>query len=167
MKWGRIFLACLWICAIATSASATVTANSIVTTQNPKAYKAQVVNASGVVTLTATTNYVTVVTGGANGTKVVSLVCTSNDAASHNIAYGFIRSATFYPLGVAAIGSASATSVTSVNLLASGQTSGLAVDSDGNPYVLLESTDTLVAGVLTTAVTASDAVSCMATAADF
>lgn len=164
MKWGRVFLACLWMCAIATSAGA-VTANSIVTTQTPKGYKAQIVNGSGVVTLTATTNYVTVVTGAPS--KVVGLICTSNDAAAHNIAYGFIRSATFYPLGVAAIGSASAASVTSVNLFASGQTPGLAVDSDGNPYVLLESTDTLVAGVLTTAVTASDAVSCMATAADF
>lgn len=138
----------------------------------PKAYKAQITNASGVVTLVATTNFVTVATGATNGTRINALYCTSSDStvAGHNIAVGIVRSATLYPLGVIAIAQSTVTSTTQANVLTQLNANlTLPIDSDRNPFIHLESTDQLVVGVLTTAVqnTPGMAISCMSNGADF
>src|SRR5689334_16258532 len=75
---------------------AALTANSIVTTQNPKAYKAQITSASG-------TTAVSLITPGANGTKVISIICSNTDTAGYNVTFSVLRSAATYALGTVAI----------------------------------------------------------------
>lgn len=168
----RRLLVALALCLWAMPALATVTANSVVTAQTSQAPKVQILPGSLTVTLTSTTNFVTLYTGAANGSLVSSIICTSNDTASHNIVLGEEKAGaltTLLPISVTAIGSASATTVTNTgtNMLSGTAIPGLAQDSDGNPVFPLNANDVLVVGVLTTAVTASDAISCFAKAADF
>jgi hypothetical protein len=140
---------------------AAVTANSIVSTQIPKAYKAQLTNTSG-------TTAVNLVTPGSNGTKVISVVCSSTDSSGHNVTFSIARSSTSYVLGSVAI-AASAGSLAgtpSASILNATNIPGIPLDSDGNPYLFLEATDTLqmASG---SAVTAGKVISCNTVAADF
>ena len=104
-----------------------------------------------------TTAQKVVCTAGANGTKVVGLIASSDDAAVMNVQIWIKRSATSILLGTGRIAIASGTdgAVANVNLLSA--ITGLPVDNDGQPYLYLVSGDTLECAVLV-AVTAGDTI---------
>jgi hypothetical protein len=140
---------------------AAVTANSIITTQTPKAYKAQI-------TSTAGTTAVSLVAPGANGTKVISVVCSNTDTSGYNVTFSVLRSSTSYVLGTVAI-AASAGNLAGtppVNILNATNLPGIPLDSDSNPYLFLEPTDTLQMANGST-ITAGKVISCHTVAADF
>lgn len=103
----------------------------------PRKGLAQVLNATG-------TASVTVVTAGANGNKVVNLVASSTDTATQNITVSLVRSATTFLLATTSVpaSSGNANGVAPVDLLA--VIPNLARDQDGQPYLFMESGDTLV-----------------------
>lgn len=84
----------------------------------------------------------TVVTAGASGTKIVSLVATSDDTSARVIQVSLVRSATSYLIGAVNVPTLSGTdgATQSVDLL---NITGLPQDADGQHYIFLESGDTL------------------------
>jgi len=161
MRRFSALLAALTLFAFGSPTWATVTANSVVTTQAPKAYKAQITNTSGTTT-------VSLVTPGANGTKVVSIVCTNTDSSGYNVTFSVLRSSTAYVLDTAAIpaGAGSSGATPPASILNATLIPGIPVDSDGNPYLFLEPTDTLQMANGST-ITAGKMISCQTVAADF
>ena len=140
---------------------ASVTANSVVTAQTPRAYKAQITNVSS-------TTAVNLVAGGVNGTKVISIICSNTDTSPYNVTFSVFRSPSSYVLGTVAI-PASAGNVAGsppVSILNTTNVPGIPQDSDGNPYLFLEATDTLQMANASI-VTAGKAISCHTVAADF
>jgi hypothetical protein len=140
---------------------AALTANSIITTQTPRAYKAQITNTSG-------TTAVSLVTPGSNGTKVISIICSNTDTSDYNVTFSVLRSSTTYVLGTVAI-AASAGNLAGTppaSILNATNIPGIPLDSDGNPYLFLEPTDTLQMASGST-ITAGQAISCHTVAADF
>jgi hypothetical protein len=140
---------------------AAVTPNSIVTTQTPRAYKAQITNASG-------TTPVSLITPGANGTKVISIVCSNSDTSAYNLTFSVLRSSIAYVLGTVAIAASAgnAAGTPPVSILNATNIPGIPQDSDGNPYLFLESTDTLQMANGST-ISAGKVISCHTVAADF
>jgi hypothetical protein len=86
----------------------------------------------------------TIVTAGADGTKVVAVVAASTDTSARTAQLWLTRSATSYLLGskTVAIGAGSDGASASANLLEL-LAAALPLDNDGQHYVLLESGDTL------------------------
>jgi hypothetical protein len=130
--------------------------------QTPKNYKVQILPAD-------TSNLKTIATGGTNGTKVHSIVVSSNDTASRDVTWGITTAAVFFPMGTVTIpitaGFIAATPA--VQLLDLTKTPGLPLDGDGNPYVLLSSaSDTLQIKSLAT-VTAAKEIDVTALGGDF
>ena len=113
-----------------------------------------------------TTAQKVVCTAGANGTKVVGLIASSNDTATMNVQILIKRSSTSILLGTGRIVTLSGTdgAVANVNLL--NAITGLPVDNDGQPYIYLVSGDTLECAVLVT-VTAAKTVSLTCIHGDF
>jgi hypothetical protein len=140
---------------------AATTPNSFVTPQTPRAYKAQIVNGSG-------TSAVTLITGGINGTVVSSLLLTNTDTTAYTITIEVLRSSTTYVLATISVpaSAGNSTSVPPVSVLNSTNVPGLPVDGYGNPYLYLESTDTLEIQSSAT-VTSGKAVSVLTVGADF
>ena len=103
----------------------------------PRKGVAQIVNATG-------TAQVTVITAGVNGNKVVNMVATSTDGAAQTVFVSLVRSAITYLLAATLIpaGSGNAGGSAPIDLLAI--IPNLARDQDGQPYLFLESGDTLV-----------------------
>lgn len=105
-----------------------------------------------------TTGNKTVITAGANGTKVIALYAYSDDTAARDIRVSIVRSATTYPISCVNVPltSGHTSSIPPVNLFGGSQfpANMLALDQDGQPYLFLESGDTLVVNVLTTVTTA-------------
>lgn len=106
----------------------------------------QAVNSGAVQILPAdTTTLKTVVTAGANGTKVVSVNAASNDTAARVLILWRTRAGVDYAIGSTAIpitaGRDAAGIVPPVDLLLI--VASLAVDNDGQKYLLLKSGDTL------------------------
>jgi hypothetical protein len=91
------------------------------------------------------TNYATILTAGASGSKVVSAHATSDDTSDRIITLAIERSAVTYILSSTNVLDLSGTNNTdpSVNLLASAQVPGMAVDNDGQRYLFLQSGDIL------------------------
>jgi|SRR5579872_369642 len=98
---------------------------------------AQILNATG-------TAQVTVVTAGANGSKVLNLAGSSTDTVVQTIAVSLVRNATTYLLATTAVpvNSGNASGTPPVDLLAI--VPNLPHDQDGQPYLFLNSGDTLV-----------------------
>jgi hypothetical protein len=117
----------------------------------------------------STTTLVTVMTGATNGTKVAGLWVTSTDTASNTIfvtiertgPLDYVQTAVTIPAN-----SGNAAGTPPVNLMSAANWPGLPLDSDGTPYLYLESTDTLRVNVGTT-VTAAKIVNVNLVAADF
>lgn len=132
------------------------TPNSIVTPQTPKNGVVQILPAD-------TTTQKTVFTAGSNGSKVTGLVLSSTDTSARDVAVSVTRSGTSYLLGTVTlpIGAGFSGAVPAVNGLTF---PGLPADSDGNPYLLLLSGDTLTVAALTT-VTAAKVISAVVCAA--
>jgi len=93
--------------------------------------------------------YKTLHTAGANGSKIVAIIATSNDnAASHIMTLAITRSDINYTLGTVTLAANAGSDGTqfSLDLLAGGtnfNTVGLPKDNDGQKYIFLESGDTL------------------------
>ena len=128
----------------------------------PKVGLGQILNATG-------TANVTILTGGASGSKIVSLVVTSDDTSSRIVKVHITRGGTSYVLTAVTVPIASGTdgSAASVNLLNSASLPGLPVDNDGQRYLLLtDASDTLTANCTTT-VTAAKILNIVATYGNF
>jgi hypothetical protein len=131
--------------------------------QTPKSYKVQILPADASALKTITT-------GGANGTKITSIIATSSDTSARNVTWGTTTGGVFFPLGTVQVpitaGQVDLTNV-AVNLLDISKTPGLPIDADGNPYILLSSaSETLQIKSLTT-VTAAKEIDVTAFGADF
>ena len=129
-------------------------------TQTPSLSLAQILPAD-------TTAAKTVVTAGANGTKVTGLSASSNDAA-RIVVISLVRSAVVYILTTVTVAANAGTdgTVAATNLINTTILPSLPIDNDGQPYLLLKSGDTLTAAV-TVAVTAAKTISIAAIGADF
>lgn len=126
----------------------------------PKTIAARLQNSDG-------TSLVTVYTPPAGGAKVVSLVAASTDGTARDIQLTITKGGVDYPLGTTQVaitaGTIAATAQT--NLINRTQYPGLPVDSDGQPYLLLESGAVLKAKSLV-AVTAAAFVNILGVAAE-
>lgn len=91
-----------------------------------------------------------VMSGAANGSKVVAVIATSDDTAAKDLKIGIIKSGTFYPIAAKniPITAGQVSSVAAVNMLDPSYAQGLPVDNDGQPYLFLESTDQLGAALI-------------------
>lgn len=89
--------------------------------------------------------YKTAFTAGANGSKIESMIVTSNDTSARDITINITRSATNYQLAQISIPITAGYLNTApcVNILQHAQFPGLAYDANGNKYLLLKSGDTL------------------------
>ena len=125
----------------------------------PRKGLAQIVNATG-------TAQVTVITAGANGNKVVTMVANSTDSVSQMVMVSLLRGGATYSLALSAIpaNSGNAAGMAPVDLLAT--IPNLARDQDGQAYLFLESGDTLVVNS-GAAVTAGRAISVHSDHAEF
>ena len=86
----------------------------------------------------------TIATAGASGSKVVGVIATSTDTTSRIGQLWLTRSATSYLLGSASVTLASGTDGTTATVsLLTATLLPLPVDNDGQPYLFLESGDTL------------------------
>jgi hypothetical protein len=122
------------------------TQNSVATLiRQPQNGKVQIANADA-------QNQKTVYTGGGNGSKVSSLIAVSSDTSARDVQVSITNGGTSYPLGTVSVvaGAGNSSGVNSVNLLDPTRLLGLALDSDGNPYIFLVSGDTLTVSALTT-----------------
>lgn len=130
--------------------------------QTPKIGVVQCVNADG-------TSAKTVVTAGANGSKIVSLTATSDDTSARIFRIGLVRSATTYVLATINIPIASGTDGTAaaVDMMSIISWPGQPLDNDGQRYFFLQSGDTLTVTLTTGAVTAAKTVSFAANYGDF
>jgi len=114
--------------------------NTPIFPQKPTNGKLQLLHAN------AAGTFVTIYTGGANGSKITGLIAQSTDSAAHDLQIAIVRSGTTYILGTVNVplGAGNTGSVPSVNLLNNVQLPGLPLDSDGNPFIfLLDANDTL------------------------
>jgi hypothetical protein len=125
------------------------TPNSAITVQTPKVGLVQIANADA-------SNLKTVVTAGANGSKVSSLVVSSSDTSSRDVQWGRSRSTVFYPIATVTIPATAGqvAGTAPIDLFSPANAPGLPVDNDGQPYIFLESGDTLDIKALTTVTTA-------------
>ena len=115
-----------------------------------------------------TTTAKTVVTAPAGGSKVTGLILASDDTSARDIQFGVTQSGgSFYPIGTVTVPITAGTiaATPSVNAINRSTCPGLPLDSDGNPYILLESGDKLEIKALTT-VTAAKTISATAIHAD-
>jgi len=128
--------------------------------QTPKITPITIVNADG-------TNKKVVATAGADGSKVVGLQATSDDAA-RVLQVWLTRAATNYLLATCDIGALSGFDgiVPVTNLMNVTEWPGLPVDNDGQRYFFLESGDTLSVSV-TVAVTAAKTIYAISTFGNF
>lgn len=162
-KMKKLLLSLLFTL-ICSSAFAAVTQNMVVTAQTPKAAFVQFLQGTDVAG-----TYKTLYTGGTNGTKVSGMWANSNDAsAAHLVTCQYVHSAVFYG-GVAVnvvVNAGYANAAAPVNLMATTTWLGLPIDMPGNPYLYLNSGDTIQC-TFGTALTASDWINVVATVSDF
>lgn len=129
--------------------------------QTPKIGVASFVNADG-------TTKKTLVTAGADGSKVVSITATSTDVAARVARIWLTRSATSYLLGALSIPAASGSdgATAGVNLINTTIWPGLPIDNVSQRFIYLESGDTLQIS-FTVAVTAADEIDVTAIYSNF
>ena len=127
----------------------------------PKTGLVQIVNADA-------SGQKTVLAAGADGSKVTSLRACSDDTAARVLQISKLRSGTNYVIGSVNVPAASGTDGTAVavDLMNSTMLPGLPKDNDGQPYIFLESGDSLQVKSLTT-VTAAKTVHVVADYANF
>lgn len=112
--------------------------------------------------------YKTVFTAGANGSKIESLIISSNDTAAHDVTINITRSAVNYQLGQISIPITAGylNTAGSIDVLRSSIIPGLAYDSNGNKYLYLKSGDTLTINAPVTVTTAKQ-ITAVASGGDF
>jgi hypothetical protein len=105
---------------------------------------------SNIVTLGSNTNSATVYTAGTSGSRIISLVASTDDTVASNIFIFILRGATVQPLGLVPV-AASAGNVTGTrnnDMLNGTNIPGLPVDNTGRQYISLMPNDVLKAGSL-------------------
>ena len=129
--------------------------------QTPKLGVIQIANAD------ASANK-TVATGGTNGSKVTSLTLASTDTSARIVLVGVARSGTTYNLGAVTVPITAGTDgvTLTINAFSPLVIPGLPVDNDGQPYLFLSASDTLVVNASTT-VTSGKVISAIANIGDF
>lgn len=160
----RRILALLLLLLGATSAHAAVTPNNVITPQLPTRGIVQFLQGTDVAG-----TYKTLYTAGANGSKCNGMWLTTDDAtATHLVTVEVVNTAVKYggtavttTLGAGYNGTAYAT-----DFMSNGAWPGLPTDSEGNPYLFLQSGDTLQA-TFATALTAGKKVNLVVNCADF
>jgi hypothetical protein len=129
--------------------------------KQPRKGLVQIANADG-------SSQKTVVTAGANGSKVTSLIASSTELTANNrdVQVALVRSATSYVLVTTTVpfSAGFAAGNSPINLIA--LVPNLPTDNDGQRYLFLESGDTLVVSSLTT-VTSGKIISVHADYGDF
>lgn len=100
----------------------------------------------------------TICTAGANGSKVVAIVATSTDTSTRIGQLWLTRSATSYLLGstIVAVGAGTDGAVSSQSMMPLNLYPYLPIDNDGQPYLFLESGDTLQISFTTQVTTAKE-----------
>jgi len=144
------------------SANAATTPNSAITAQTPNRGVVQFLQGTDVAG-----TYKTLYTSGANGSKCNALWATNNDAsATHLLTVQIVNGGVKYGGNAvtSVLNAGFANAVPAVNILA--LWAGLPMDSDGNPYILLVSGDTIQA-TFATALTAADVINMETLCADF
>ena len=129
----------------------------------------QVIRNWGAQILNATASLlVNLATGGANGTKIESIMVSSTDTSSRDLAFTMSSGATVIYLTTVniPITAGNTNAIPSVDILRNAQIPGLAYDSNGNKYLYLANGWTLQINTLTT-VTAAKAVQVFAQGGDF
>ena len=160
----RKFILSLMFILLALPAWAAVTANSVITAQTPNRGVVQFLQGTDVAG-----TYKTLYTGAANGSKIYGAYLTTSDAtATHLVTCQVVNSTIKYG-GTAVtttLGAGFATGIPAINLLSSTTFPGLAIDSDGNPFIFLASGDTF-ACTFATALTAATVINIVTNASDF
>jgi hypothetical protein len=108
-------------------------------------------NVASIVAADTTTKKV-LYAGGANGSKVTVLTLATDDSAAQNMQVWVKRGGVYSLLGtvpIAALSGGGGT-VAAVDLLGASWLPGLAMDNDGQHYILLQSSDTLEVSALAT-----------------
>lgn len=115
-----------------------------------------------------TTSLKTLVTAGANGSRVSSIVVSTTDTTTRDLQLWLTRSATSYLIGTVNIplSAGNVNSAPSINILGNSQIPGLPLDANGNPYIDLKAADVLAIATTTT-VTAAKAENAVAVCGDF
>lgn len=128
--------------------------------QTPRSWKIQISGTPGTTPVVFATP--------AAAMKITGCWAYSTDTAARSVRLDIVRSSTVYTQAIVAVNTPVATPGTNspVNLFAPLNLPGLPVDSDGNPYILLESTDTLQAAA-NAQLTAATFISITCDAADF
>ena len=139
-----------------------VTANNVVTPQTPN---------RGVVRFVGTTDTTlsdkAIYTAGTNGSKVLGLTAT-NAGTAHNLTLAINNGGTRYVLNTLSLTASAGQngSTAPIACMSIANWPGLAIDNNGNPYVLLDSGDTLE-GQYATAQATGDTISLYTVAVDF
>jgi hypothetical protein len=108
---------------------------------NPTFVKTPNWGAVQITTGTGSSTIVTVYAGGVNGSKVNSLIVSANTTAAFDIQWGVSSGGTFFLYDAVAVpASAGSSDLTPpVSLMSASNIPGLAIDSDGNPFIFLPS----------------------------
>lgn len=122
---------------------------------------------NGKVTANSTTN-ANIYTAGGNGSKITSIVCTTNSSAAVTVTLSILNTSVLYTLGTISIPANAGTNTTtpSMQVLTNSQLPNLPVDSDGNPYLFLISGDNLQVS-LGAAITSPNVATFIVTGGDF
>lgn len=157
----RIGIVLLWL-TLAGSASAAVTANSVVTAQTPNNGKQNFVQG-----IDSAGTYKTIYTAGANGSRCNGIVVANDDAsATHVVTFEIVNGGTSYHYMTFTTTSPASGSYSTVSALSNTIWPGLPIDSDANAYIQLVSGDVLKA-TFATALTSADEIDVFASCSDF
>lgn len=115
---------------------------------------ASIAASSNTVTLGVDTNGATAYTAGSEGSRVMSLIASTNDTVAVNVFIWVLNGSTVRPLGIVNVplSSGNAASVPSVDLIAG--IPGLPIDSTGKRYIQLYNNEVLRVGALANLTTA-------------
>lgn len=158
-----LFLILALTCNVALAAT---TPNSVVTAQTPNLGVVQFLQGTDVAG-----TYKTLYTGNANGSKIISLVATTNDpSAGHLVTCEIVLSAVKYggvAVSVPVNSGFTGASAVPVNMMSSTNWVGLPVDSDGNPFIYLPSASYTLQCTFATALTSGKVLNVQAVSGDF
>jgi hypothetical protein len=145
-------------------ALAATTANSIITAQTPNRGIVQFLQGTD-----SSGNYKTLYTAGANGSMCFGMWSTNNDASvTHLITVQIVNAAVKYGgMSITSVVNSGFVNGTPAQSLTSpANWTGLPVDSNGNPFIPLNSGDTLQA-TFATALTATDVINIVVSCVDY
>lgn len=109
---------------------------------NPTFVKTPKVGAVQITTGTGSSTVVTIYAGGADGSKVPGLIAAAvNTTGAFDVQWGISSGGTLYVMGTVSVScsAGSSNSVPSINLFNATSMPGLTLDSDGNPFIFLQS----------------------------